>query len=374
MQPVLKAGSEYFLNLNFTLKKDELWAKTGYVVATEQLAIPYIVPAKVKPEVASYFPVQVEEKDDMVKISGNEFQVTFNKKAGTITQLVYNNLKIMDTRKEAVYGVRQETGLISWDTITTARIAGPKVNVFRAPADNDFIFGGGPGPIWQKQGLAHLKDKVTGFKIEKSKDNQVKVVIDIESKAPKGYTVKSSFTYNIQPDGQIDVTVNMDPQQVDWLLPKLGVILELPAGFEDITWFGAGPHENYSDRKTSAAIGLYHKTVDEMTEDYIRPQEMGNRSDTRWFAMSNRQGRGVKFTCDTPLNFSALHHLPIDLDRANHPYQLVHRPETIITIDAVQNGLGGGSCGPGPMEQYKLKSENVSFGFTIAPYEGGPIN
>lgn len=373
-QPLLKAGSEYFLNIDFTLKQEELWAKTGYVVATEQLAVPYAVIAKVKPEAASYFPVQVEEKEDILKIRGREFEVTFNKKAGALTQLVYNNLKVIDTDREAIYGVRQETGLVSWDTTVTHRIAGPKVNIFRAPADNDFIFGGGPGPIWQKQGLAHLKDKVTGFNIEQSKDNQVKVVIDIESKAPKGYTVNSKFIYTILPDGQIDVIVNLDPQQVDWLLPKLGVIMEVPAGFENVVWFGAGPHENYTDRKTSAAIGIYHKTVDEMTENYIRPQEMGNRSDTRWFALSNRQGRGLKVTCDIPLNFSALHHLPIDLDQANHPYQLIRRPETIITIDAVQNGLGGGSCGPGPMEEYKLKPESVTFGFSIAPYEAGAIN
>ncbi len=363
-KPDLKPGSEYFLNINFSLKKSELWANAGHVVATEQLQIPYIVPARETLVAIAYFPLSVNEKGDNVEIAGSNFSVVFNKKAGAITQLVYDNLKVIDTQKEAIYGIRPETGLISWDTTTNQRVAGPRVNVFRAPVDNDFIFGGGPGPIWQKEGLDHLKDKVTGFNVDNSDANKVKVTVNLESKALKGFLVKSTFVYEVSTDGQIDVEVNFDPQKVDWLLPKLGVIMEMPAGFEELTWFGAGPHENYRDRKTSAEIGLYHKTVNEMTEAYIRPQDMGNRSDTRWFTLSNRQGKGIRIS-GSSLNFSALHHLPTDLDKANHPYELVYRPETIITIDAVHNGLGGGSCGPGPMEQYQLKPEAVTLQFSI---------
>lgn len=371
-KPELKPEAEYFMNIKFFQEKDELWAGAGHVIATEQFKIPFDVPAKPAETSGNYSPLSITENDSSAEISGKAFHVVFNKKVGTITQLVYDNLRVIDTQNEAIYGVRPETGLISWDTTTDKRVTGPRVNVFRAPVDNDYIFGGGPGPIWHKEGLAHLQHKVTGFKVDKSDANKVNVTIKLESKATKGYLVRSTFVYKVMADGRIDVEVVFDPQQVDWLLPKLGIIMEMPAGFEAVTWFGAGPHENYRDRKTSAAIGLYHKTVNEMTESYIRPQDMGNRSDTRWFVVSNRQGRGIRIS-GTSLNFSVLHHLPTDLDKANHPYELITRPETIITIDAEHNGLGGGSCGPGPMTQYQLKSELVKMRFTIIPVFSAPL-
>lgn len=369
-KPGLKPSHEYFLNIYFLLKDETLWAKRGHIIAQEQLKVPYEVPAMTASSVSTRFPLEVLENENELLITGREFQVTFGKKAGTIVRLTYNGMNVIETHPEALYGIKPETRLISWKTTTDKRISGPRVNIFRAPVDNDYIFGGGPGPIWQDQGLAYLKDEVKSFTFVKTEDQKVRINVEIESVAPRGYKTGSRFTYLVNGNGIIDVDVAVDPQKVDWQLPKVGVILELPAGFEEVSWFGAGPHENYRDRKTSAAIGLYQNTVSGMTEHYIRPQDMGNRSDTRWFALSTSQGRGVKFAArGNLLNFSALHHLPIDLDKANHPYELISRPETILTIDAVHNGLGGGSCGPGPMEQYQLKAEPVSFGFSILPFE-----
>jgi beta-galactosidase len=366
-KPALKPGSEYFLNISYALKCDELWAKAGQVIAREQFKIPFDVPEKSAPPTERAFPLSLIETEQQLEINGKAFKVIFNKKAGTITQLIYNNLKVIDTPLSAVYGIKPETGLIHWDTTVTQRIAGPRVNVYRAPVDNDYIFGGGPGPIWQRQGLAYLKEKVTQFTVKQLDADNLEVSISLESKSLKGYLVSSTFKYAISGNGKIHVEVHFNPEKADWLLPKLGIIMEMPVGFEDVNWFGAGPHENYRDRKSSAFIGLYHKTVNEMTEAYIRPQDMGNRSDTRWFTLSNNQGKGIKISGEA-LNFSALHHLPTDLDEANHPYELVYRGETIITIDAAHNGLGGGSCGPGPMEQYKLKTEPITLQFSIEPF------
>lgn len=366
VKPLLKPESEYFLDICYALKSDELWASSGYVVAREQFKLPFDVPVQETLQTTTVYPLNLKEDDKNVEITGKSFKVTFNKAAGTITQLTYNNLKVIDTPKAALTGIKPETGLIHWDTTVTQRIAGPRLNIYRAPADNDYIFGGGPGPIWQKQGLAFMKDKVTDFNVVQSAKDKITITVNLESKSLKGYTVQTSFVYNIAGNGQIDVEASFNPQKVDWLLPKLGIIMEMPAGFEKVSWFGAGPHENYRDRKTSAHIGLYHKAVNEMTEAYIRPQEMGNRSETRWFELSNRQGDGIRIS-GNELNFSALHHLPVDLDQANHPYELIYRPETIITIDAAHNGLGGGSCGPGPMEQYKLKAEPLTLQFSILP-------
>ncbi|MCO5264214.1 MAG: beta-galactosidase small subunit, partial [Lentimicrobium sp.] len=96
-----------------------------------------------------------------------------------------------------------------------------------------------------------------------------------------------------------------------------------------------------------------------------------NRSDVRWFAVTDRKGAGIQFVASELLNFSALHHLPLDLEMANHPYELEKRKETILTIDAEHLGLGGGSCGPGPMKQYQLNAKPVRLSFTMRPVING---
>jgi beta-galactosidase len=305
------------------------------------------------------------ENDNELVVSSALFHLTFSKKTGTIANWTVSDVDLIKTHKEAIKGIQPETRLVSWLKETAHRISGPRVNVFRAPVDNDYIFGSGPGPIWQDQELHNLQDEVLAIDSKQIDAYTVKVKVKLLSKAKGGFGIKSEIQYTINGSGRIDVTATFDPDKVEWQLAKLGMILEMPAGFEHVQWFGAGPHECYVDRKASAAIGNYSKTVGEMTEHYVRPQDMGNRTDTRWFVVSNLAGQGLQFEAESIFNFSTLHHLPYDLDKANHMYELVYRPETIITIDAVHNGLGGGSCGPGPMDEYLLRSGLKSLSFSI---------
>ncbi|TFH38078.1 MAG: glycoside hydrolase family 2, partial [Bacteroidia bacterium] len=113
----------------------------------------------------------------------------------------------------------------------------------------------------------------------------------------------------------------------------------------------------------------YITTVDDMFVPYIRPQDTGNRSDVRWFTVTDNNGYGIMFRANGTMNFSALHYTPMDLEMANHPYELVRRDKTILTIDLNHCGLGGGSCGPGPMERYLLPAKEAAFSFSIRPWE-----
>lgn len=365
--PQLKAESEYFLKIDFRLKTDTPWAKSGYVIAWEQFKIPFERPTTVVNMAKKMPEISLQETDSEYLIKGKDFELTFSKTTGTISNYAFRGTALIQTHPEAERGVRSETGLISWKQTSPHRVSGPRVNVFRAPVDNDYIFGGGPGPIWQAEGLTHLTHTVTGMTTEKSQDGSININVQQTAVAKAGFAIRTATNYVVYGDGSIEMDITFDPDQVTWPLAKLGVILEMPAGFEQVEWFGAGPHENYSDRKSSAAIGLYNKTVSEMAEDYIRPQDMGNRSDVRHFEITNHAGLGIAFKADSLINFSALHYLPTDLDQANHSYALVTRPETILTIDAIQNGLGGGSCGPGPMEQYLLKSQPKTMKLRLQP-------
>jgi beta-galactosidase len=151
-------------------------------------------------------------------------------------------------------------------------------------------------------------------------------------------------------------------------LPKLGFIFSLNEGFENVEYFGAGPFENYVDRKRAAFIGRYATTVDDMFVPYVRTQDCGNRTDVRWFTVTNHEGTGILVSAPKLMNFSALHFTPVDLDRANHPYELIKRKETILTVDLAGCGLGNGSCGPPPLDRYLLKTNKAVFNYIIKPY------
>jgi beta-galactosidase len=147
---------------------------------------------------------------------------------------------------------------------------------------------------------------------------------------------------------------------------------------EKIAYYGRGPWENYVDRNTGSDIGYYESTVTGQYYDYIKPQECGGKSDVRWVALTDQEGDGVLIKAAQPLFMSALHYTPEDLDRARHRngqeriYNMpAGRPEVYLNLDAVQMGLGGGSCGPGPMDKYRIKVEAVSLGYLMRPCRAG---
>jgi len=145
------------------------------------------------------------------------------------------------------------------------------------------------------------------------------------------------------------------------------VIMALDKEFEQVEWYGRGPQENYPDRKQGSRIGIYKSTVTDMFVPYVRPQETGNREDVRWALLSDKRGRGVMFVPDKPMSVTALHFTPEDLDKAGHLNELIPRKEIYLCLDALQLGLGNGSCGPGVIDKYRIYPQKVEFGFTILP-------
>jgi beta-galactosidase len=153
-------------------------------------------------------------------------------------------------------------------------------------------------------------------------------------------------------------------------LPRFGVTLALPAGFERVRWFGRGPWENYSDRKASAEVGLYENTVNGLYVPYIMPQEHGNHTDTRWVEVrdsgAGKTGPGIRISGEPLLNFSASHFTADDLYKAIHTIDLVPRAETILNLDLAQRGVGSGSCGPDTLPQYLLSGREHRFAYRIS--------
>ena len=170
--------------------------------------------------------------------------------------------------------------------------------------------------------------------------------------------------YLIHPDGRITVKsrFQVDPALAD--LPRLGVTLTLPEGFEDLAWFGRGPRETYVDRHRAAWVGRFEGTVAGQYVDYVLPQEHGNKTGLRWIELRGPHA-SVRFTPETPCEGSAGHFAPEDLFAARHATDLVPRAEVRVNLDVAQRGLGTGSCGPDTLEAYKIAAGDHALTFDI---------
>jgi beta-galactosidase len=144
---------------------------------------------------------------------------------------------------------------------------------------------------------------------------------------------------------------DLDPSLPE--LPRVGLSCALAPGFEKARWYGRGPQECYVDRKAGAALGLWESSIDELQVPYVLPQENGNRTDLRWLELSS-PGASLRVEGDRSFDFGASHHGARQLWTAAHTCDLVRLPETFLTLDVVQRGVGTATCGPDTLERYRL--------------------
>jgi beta-galactosidase len=223
----------------------------------------------------------------------------------------------------------------------------PELALWRAPTDNDRI--GGLAARWSALGLDRLERRNVAVRREGDT-----TAVEDEVMTGAGIRVGHRRTVRVAASGSmtIDEEVTIPPELDD--LPRVGVVFEVAPGFEQVAWFGTGPHETYPDRKRSGIVAVHQSTVTQQTVPYIRPQENGGHADVRWLALSEDAGRTVRIEMDPPAQISATHLSAADLASATHVGELVPRPETIVHLDAAHRGLGTASCGPDTLPAYRL--------------------
>jgi beta-galactosidase len=176
------------------------------------------------------------------------------------------------------------------------------------------------------------------------------------------------YTYTIYGSGDLVIDTHVLPEVEVPFLPRVGLQMQLPGGYERFTWYGRGPHETYVDRKEGARVGVYSGTVDEQYVPYIVPEENGNKTEVRWVTLTDSEGMGL-FACgDRWLGVSAHHYTTEDLTAARHTHELKRRQEITLNLDYGQSGLGSASCGPGRLDKYQLKPEEISYRIRLRPF------
>lgn len=342
-------GSETLLELSFTLKEDTTWAQAGFEIARIQVPLSSVSPLK-KPETEAETPVSIEKTTSSLKITGGSSVWTISRASGAIT---------------------------SWKKENVELIAQPLLpSFFRAPTDNDFPQDGND---WLDRNLQFASIHTRG--IESTQNGDGTAVVTLAQKfGPKvlSWSLDLSTTLTFSPAGSIDFYVQGNPtgQNLPKTLPRIGVTLGLPSSFQNTEWFGRGPSESYRDMKLSQQVGLHKAShISDLWAAPELPQECSNRTDTRWFKISNGEGAELTAQFYEPadkskrhlFDFMASHYDVTDIFESKHPYELEEKKKehVILRLDAEHHGLGTGSCGPKTLDEHALKTAPFEFGLTL---------
>lgn len=334
-----KAGAEYYLNLSVRLKEDTLWASAGHEVAHEQFQLPVEV-EKVTKDINTQG-IQVDESgEDAVTVTGTEFSFQINKATGAMENYTYKGEVLL-----------QE---------------GPVPNYWRGLLDND---NGNYDGNWKA-----VTDGIEAESIRVGENEEGQPTITVELYFPNAPAMTQQMVYTIDGSGAVTLNTTVDATGTGLgRYLRIGTCMELPEGYENVTWYGNGPVESMSDRKSFAVTGRFESTADELFFPYLEAQDTGTLTDVKWITVTNPEADGAMAIAATdPLEASALHFTANDLDQAAHPYQLTKLKETILSVNYGSQGTGNASCGPDTLSAYQIPNDRAySYEYTMIPYTDG---
>ena len=348
-------GTEYFLNLKAMrsdswnlVPEDHVYASAQFLLASNEK-----VPAVRADELSV---LQTKTAESKLEVAGTGMKIVFDLAIGRMESFLYKEMEYLKK--------------------------GPEPDFWRAPTDNDYGYGMDLKlGVWKKAGE---RTKIT--KASVSQPDLGKVVVSFSYDIPDSEGVKIAgyvSTYTIFSSG--DVIIKNQFAKVSERvpeIPRMGMQMQISEELANIKWLGRGPHENYQDRKTSAEIGIYESTVADQYTPYIRPQENGYKTDTRWLLLTNDDGKGLLVTGDPVICFSALNYMHDDFESpgklsqyrkdaksANtHTIDLKPRDLINLNVDLGQMGVGGDdSWGAIIHPEYRLLEKRYEYSFRMRP-------
>ncbi|AWX43703.1 Beta-galactosidase [Flagellimonas maritima] len=332
----MKQGFYYHLKISFTLKEDKPWAKKDYAIAGEQFLLNYIPISKTTEKKSA---PQLMESSSEIIITTQTTKLVFDKRGGRL--VVYE----MDGKN-----------LIS---------SAPKPNFWRPPTDNDLA-----SEIIKRQGFwkaASIQQKLIAISTTKT-DKDIRVVM-AHKLANSEATVTQ--TYVLLKDGTLQVDHHFQPEANMPEMPRLGWQLQIPSEYDQIQWFGRGPLESYSDKKTGAFFGNYQKSVKNDFTYYVRPQESSNKAEVYWAELRDSNGRGLRIEfVGHPLSFSAWPFTQEQIEKANRIEELIFEETITLNIDYKQMGVGGDNTwnlDARPHEAFRIGAKPHAYSFKIIP-------
>lgn len=314
--PEETAGNEYYLNLSVRLKEDTAWAEAGAEMAWEQMEIPVeeAGASRVISDAVDSQPVNVTEETDVWKIAGTDFSFEIDKASGTIKNYIY-----------------KENVLV---------LQGPTPNFWRGLLEND-------RKSFDRNWAKAVKE-IRAESIEVRVNEEGQKVITADLVFPYAGNTKERICYTINGDGAVTIRMSVDAtgSGMDGFL-RVGSMMLLPEGFEQVNWYGNGPAETFCDRKSGAGQGIWSNTVSDFFYPYLKADGCGSLTDVKWISVKDEaHGKAILIKASDTLEAEALHFTPYDLSAARHIYDLRPRKETVLGINYGSLGTGGAACGP----------------------------
>ena len=284
--------------------------------------------------------LQVNENDTQIHIKGREFAYTIDKRTALFTEMKFAGREYLNHPME--------------------------LNIWRAPTDNDMYI----KSEWKKAHYDKAYTRAYTTEVVQGKHG-VKITSHASVVAETVQKILDvTITWKIEAAGKIDadIAVTKDDEFPD--LPRFGVRMFLDKKLSAARYFGMGPQESYCDKHQAASHGLYQANVDDLHEDYIRPQENGSHYDCEYVELNNSR-YGIVASAEKAFSFNASYYTQEELEKKTHNYELTESDSVVFCVDYALNGIGSNSCGPVVLEQYRFDDVLFRFQFTLIPYIKG---
>ena len=284
--------------------------------------------------------LQVNENDTQIHIKGREFAYTIDKRTALFTEMKFAGREYLNHPME--------------------------LNIWRAPTDNDMYI----KCEWKKAHYDKAYTRAYTTEVVQGKHG-VKITSHASVVAETVQKILDvTITWKIEADGKIDADIEVTKDDEFPDLPRFGVRMFLDKKLSAVRYFGMGPQESYCDKHQATSHGLYQANVDDLHEDYIRPQENGSHYDCEYVELNNSR-YGIVVSAENAFSFNASYYTQEELEKKTHNYELTESDSVVFCVDYALNGIGSNSCGPVVLDQYRFDDVLFRFQFTLIPYVKG---
>ena len=345
LQTNVPENGKCYLKLTYHLKKEMPLLEEDYILGFDEIEVSQKdakcqLAEKWVEKTVTDSELQVSEDDTQIHIKGREFAYTIDRRTALFTEMKFAGREYLNHPME--------------------------LNIWRAPTDNDMYI----KSEWKKAHYDKAYTRAYTTEVVQGKHG-VKITSHASVVAETVQKILDvTITWKIEAAGKIDadIAVTKDDEFPD--LPRFGVRMFLDKKLSAARYFGMGPQESYCDKHQAASHGLYHANVDDLHEDYIRPQENGSHYDCEYVELNNSR-YGIVVSAENAFSFNASYYTQEELEKKTHNYELTESDSVVFCVDYALNGIGSNSCGPVVLDQYRFDDVLFRFQFTLIPYVKG---
>ena len=345
LQVNVPENGKCYLKLTYHLKKEMPLLEEDYILGFDEIEVSQKdakcqLAEKWVEKTVTDSELQVSEDDTQIHIKGREFAYTIDRRTALFTEMKFAGREYLNHPME--------------------------LNIWRAPTDNDMYI----KSEWKKAHYDKAYTRAYTTEVVQGKHG-VKITSHASVVAETVQKILDvTITWKIEAAGKIDadIAVTKDDEFPD--LPRFGVRIFLDKKLSAARYFGMGPQESYCDKHQAASHGLYQANVDDLHEDYIRPQENGSHYDCEYVELNNSR-YGIVVSAENAFSFNASYYTQEELEEKTHNYELTESDSVVFCVDYALNGIGSNSCGPVVLEQYRFDDVLFRFQFTLIPYIKG---